>query len=67
MRKDVFGLVYAGEENINLRELVNLRSVSALPVGGRYRVIDFTLSNMVNSGIRNIGIIPKKNYQSRCV
>ena len=64
MRKDVFGLVYAGEENINLRELVNLRSVSALPVGGRYRVIDFTLSNMVNSGIRNIGIIPKKNYQS---
>ena len=64
MRNDVFGLVYAGEENINLRELVNLRSVSALPVGARYRMIDFTLSNMVNSGIRNIGIIPKKNYQS---
>ena len=64
MRNDVFGLVYAGEENINLRELLNLRSVSALPVGARYRMIDFTLSNMVNSGIRNIGNITKYNYQS---
>ena len=43
-----------GEENLNLRELVNQRSVGALPVGGRYRAIDFILSNMVNSGIRNI-------------
>lgn len=64
MRKDVFGLIYAGEENMNLRELVNKRSVGALPVGGRYRAIDFTLSNMVNSGIRNIGVIPRRNYHS---
>lgn len=64
MQKDVFGLIYAGEENINLRELINERSVSALPVGGRYRVIDFMLSNMVNSGIRNVGVITRKNYQS---
>ena len=64
MIKDVFGLIYAGEENYNLRELVLARSVAALPVGGRYRVIDFPLSNMVNSGIRNVGIITQKNYQS---
>lgn len=64
MRKDVFGIIYAGEENLNLRELVNLRSVGALPVGARYRVVDFMLSNLVNSGIRNIGVIPKKNYHS---
>ena len=64
MIKDVFGLIYAGEENPNLRELVLARSVAALPVGGRYRVIDFALSNMVNSGIRNVGIITQKNYQS---
>lgn len=64
MQKDVFGLIYAGEENMNLRELVNERSVSALPIGGRYRVIDFVLSNMVNTGIRNIGVIPKLKYQS---
>lgn len=64
MRKEVFGIIYAGEENMNLRELVNKRSVGALPIGGRYRVIDFVLSNMVNSGIRNIGVIPRKNYHS---
>lgn len=34
MRKNVCGLIYAGEENLNLRELVNKRSVGALPVGG---------------------------------
>ncbi len=64
MIKDVFGLIYAGEENHNLRELVLARSIAALPVGGRYRAIDFHLSNIVNSGIRNVGIITQKNYQS---
>ncbi len=64
MIKDVFGLIYAGEENHNLRELVLARSVAALPIGGRYRGIDFPLSNIVNSGIRNVGIITQKNYQS---
>ena len=65
MHKDIFGLIYAAEEdNLNLRDLVRERSVSALPVAGRYRIIDFLLSNMVNTGIRNVGIIPRKNYQS---
>ena len=65
MQKDIFGLIYAAEEdNLNLRDLVRERSVSALPVAGRYRIIDFLLSNMVNTGIRNVGIIPRKNYQS---
>ncbi len=64
MIKDVFGLIYAGEQNHNLRELVLLRSVAAMPIGGRYRAIDFPLSNIVNSGIRNVGIITQKNYQS---
>lgn len=64
LRKDVFGLIYAAEDNINLRELTARRSVGALPLGGRYRVIDFILSNMVNSGIRNIGVLPRRNYQS---
>lgn len=64
MIRNVFGLIYAGEENHNLRDLVMHRSVAALPVGGRYRAIDFQLSNMVHSGIRNIGIITQKNYKS---
>lgn len=64
MKRDVFGLIYAGEENLRLGELINKRNVSALPIAGRYRVIDFILSNMVNSSMRNIGIITKRNYQS---
>ncbi|MBQ1342685.1 MAG: glucose-1-phosphate adenylyltransferase subunit GlgD [Firmicutes bacterium] len=64
MLQDVCALVYAGEENPNLRDLVMSRSVAALPVGGRYRAIDFLLSNMVNSGIRNVGIITQKNFKS---
>lgn len=64
MSKEVFGLIYAGENNMNLRELVTLRSLAALPVGGRYRAIDFPLSNMVNTGIRNVGVITQKNYHS---
>ena len=64
MIRDAFGLIYAVEQNLNLRELVNTRSVGALPIGGRYRAIDFILSNMVNSGIRNVGVIAQKNYHS---
>lgn len=64
MLRDVFGLIYAGEENPNLRDLVLYRSVAALPLGGRYRAIDFLLSSMVNSGISNIGVITQKNYKS---
>ena len=40
------------------------RAVAALPVAGRYRMIDFVLSNMVNSGVRNVGVIMQKNYHS---
>jgi len=64
MIRNTFGLIYAGEQNINLRELVYLRTVGALPVGGRYRAIDFVLSNMVNSGIRNVGVIAHRSYHS---
>ncbi|MEI6100579.1 MAG: glucose-1-phosphate adenylyltransferase subunit GlgD [Eubacteriales bacterium] len=64
MIRDAFGLIYAGEQNINLRELVHARSVGALPIGGRYRAIDFILSCMVNSGVRNVGVIAQKNYRS---
>ncbi|MDR1496721.1 MAG: glucose-1-phosphate adenylyltransferase subunit GlgD [Clostridiales Family XIII bacterium] len=64
MRGDAFGLIYAGEQIFNLRELVDMRAVGALPVGGRYRMIDFPMSNMVNSGIRNVAVIASRNYNS---
>ena len=45
-------------------ELTMHRTAASMPFGGRYRFIDFVLSNMVNSGINNIGVITKYNYQS---
>ena len=61
---DVMGIVYTTKDDLNLRELTVNRAVAALPVAGRYRIIDFTLSNLVNSGVRNVGIIAQKNYHS---
>ena len=61
---DVMGIVYTSKDNLNLRELTTNRAVAALPVAGRYRIIDFTLSNLVNSGVRNVGVIVQKNYHS---
>ena len=62
--KDVMGVIYTGEKDSFLRELTLMRAIAALPVAGRYRVIDFLVSGMVNSGIRNVGVIMQKNYHS---
>ena len=48
MENQMLGLINAGEDNSRLQDLVRTRSLSALPVGGRYRTIDFLLSNMVD-------------------
>lgn len=61
---DLMGLIYTGENDSRLRELTLTRAVAALPVVGRYRVIDFHVSNLVNSGARNVGIITQRNYHS---
>lgn len=61
---DVMGVIYTSKDNLNLRELTTNRAVAALPVAGRYRIIDFVLSNLVNSGVRNVGVIAQKNYHS---
>ena len=62
--KNVMGVIYTGEKDNFLRELTIKRAVAALPLAGRYRVIDFYVSSMVNSGIRNVGVIVQKNYHS---
>lgn len=64
MIKDVIGIIDTSEGGIQLKEITRKRSVAAVPVGSRYRVIDFVLSNMVNSGIRNVGIITWNQYNS---
>ena len=62
--KNVMGVIYTGEKDSFLRELTLMRAIAALPVAGRYRVIDFMVSSMVNSGMRNVGVIMQKNYHS---
>lgn len=65
--KDVLGVIDASENGIQLKEITRKRSIAAVPIGGRYRIIDFLLSNMVNSGIRNVGIITQSHYNSLMV
>jgi glucose-1-phosphate adenylyltransferase len=50
-------LVLAGGEGTRLQDLTKWRSKPSLPFGGKYRIIDFTLSNCINSGMRKIGVL----------
>ncbi|MBR3181701.1 MAG: glucose-1-phosphate adenylyltransferase subunit GlgD [Eggerthellaceae bacterium] len=61
---DTFALVFAGHGNPLLGDLIAHRAVSALPLAGRYRTIDVVLSNIAQSGIRNVGVIMQRNFQS---
>lgn len=60
----VAGLVFSNIHDNNVPELTHKRTMASVPFGGRYRLIDFTLSNMVNADITKIGIITHYNYQS---
>jgi len=62
--KDVMGVIYTGGSDNRLRELTTTRAIAAMPVAARFRVIDFLASSMVNSGIKNVGVIMQKNYHS---
>ncbi len=64
MKKNTLGIVFSNMHDETLGELTERRTTGSIPFGGRYRLIDFTLSNMVNSGISEVGIITKSNYQS---
>lgn len=58
------GIIFSNIHDNNVPELARIRTLGSIPFGGRYRLIDFPLSNMVNSGIDTVGIITKNNYQS---
>ena len=64
MKNDMSGLVFAENPEAGLGLLTGSRSLAAVPFGGRYRIIDFILSSMVNSGIINIGITTSYTHQS---
>ncbi len=61
---DMMSILFASGNESKLNELTLHRTTASLPFGGRYRLIDFTLSNLVNSGITQIGIITSSKYQS---
>ena len=61
---NVLGLIFANMHEQSVADLTKQSTLASVPFGGRYRMIDFPLSNMVNSDIDNVGIITKDNYLS---
>lgn len=59
---NVMGIIFTNDASIG--ELTNKRTMASLPFGGRYRQVDFALSNLSCAGIRHVGIISRHNYQS---
>ena len=59
---NVMGIIFANDATMG--ELTSKRTMASLPFAGRYRQVDFHLSNMAYAGIRHIGIISRHNYQS---
>jgi len=60
----VLGLILAGEKGKGLGKLTSKRASAAVPIGGKYRAIDFTLSNMVRAGIKKVGVLTQYNPRS---
>lgn len=58
------GLIFTNIHDSSIPELTRQRTIASVPFGGRYRLIDFILSSMVNSDIKKIGVITHNNYQS---
>ena len=64
MADKMLGIIFSNMHDTSLGDLTLHRTMGSIPVGGRYRLVDFPLSNMVNSGVRDVGIITKSNYHS---
>lgn len=59
---NVMGIIFANDATVG--ELTNKRTMASIPFGGRYRQVDFALSNLTCAGVRHVGIISRHNYQS---
>ncbi len=64
MNTKMVGILFASANENKLNELTIHRTTASLPFAGRYRLIDFALSSLVNSGVTRIGIIARNNYSS---
>jgi len=62
--KNAIGIILTGGKKRQLKEMTAKRTSAAIPVGGKYRAIDFVLSSMVNSGITKVGVITQYNLHS---
>ena len=59
---NVMGIIFTNDASLG--DLTNKRTMASLPFGGRYRQVDFALSNLSCAGVRHVGIISRHNYQS---
>ena len=62
--KNCIGIINLDENESRMGELVVNRSLASVPIAARYRIIDFVLSNMTNSGVGCIGIFTKNKSRS---
>ena len=60
----IIGLISCNYNDDSFGQLTAARSLASLPFGGRYRLLDFAVSNMVNAGIRTIGLVTCLLYTS---
>ena len=58
------GLIFSNIHDTSVPELTRRRTIGSVPFAGKYCLIDFTVSSMVNSGITKIGVVTHNNYQS---
>ncbi|WP_105619596.1 glucose-1-phosphate adenylyltransferase subunit GlgD [Vallitalea okinawensis] len=61
---DALGVITNKPDHLILEELTKYRNINTLPIGGKYKLIDFPLSNMVNTGMKKIGVIGNHRYKS---
>ena len=64
LTRSTYAIILAGGRGSRLMQLTDWRSKPAVPFGGKFRILDFTLSNCVNSGIRRIGVATQYKAQS---
>ena len=64
MATNAAGIIFSNLHDSNIPELTRVRTMSSVPFGGRYRFIDFALSNMVHAGITDVNVITHNSYKS---
>lgn len=64
MGSNLAGIIFANLYEEMIPELTSRRTIASVPFGGKYRLVDFPLSNMSNSGVNNVALISKDQFHS---